>query len=148
MIDVLKVTKKFLFKEFHRIARKNGVKLNIKSMLGGWYCITENRISINRNAKKQVLPFMFFHELGHSHCCKNNIWKNYHNWSSKTWKGYKSTALKAEKWIDSWAETEVNKFFKNVDSYKPYHTKEGAKEFKKTVDSIDYNYWILTHKKK
>src|SRR3972149_6583234 len=105
MIDVLKVTKKILFKEFHRIARENGVKLNIKSMLGGWYCITENKISINRNARKQALPFMFFHELGHLHCCKN------------------------------------------VDSYKPYHTKEGVKEFKKTVDSIYYNYWILTHKK-
>ena len=148
MIDTLKVTKKFLFKEFHRIAKERGVKLNIKTMArGGEYCSVENLININRDSRKQTLPFIFFHELGHLYCVNNNIWETYHNYNN-TWNSFKSTALKAEKWIDSWAEKEVNKYFKNVDSYKAYHTIEGVQYLKKLINTTEYNYWILKNKKK
>ena len=141
MIDILKVTKKILFKEFHKIARQHGVKLNIKkisSIAAGEYYVLSDKINIDRDSVKRNLPFIFFHELGHSHCAKNNIWKMYHD-VNNTWKDYKLTALKAEKWIDLWAEKEVNKFFKNVNCYKPYHSEYGVKQFR---------LWVLKNEKK
>lgn len=148
MINVLRVTKKFLFKEFHKIARQHGVKLNIKpiSNAAGLYNEEINKITIDSNSNKKQLPFIFFHELGHLYCVNNNIWETYHNFDN-TWSAYKSTALKAERWIDLWAEKEVKKYFNNIDCYKPYHTKEGVKELREMVDTVFYNYWVLKNKK-
>lgn len=152
MIDTLKVTKKFLFKEFHRIAKERGVRLNVKlfsanSIMAGGFDESKNKIIINSECSKNKLPFIFFHELGHLHCVNNKIWDSYHNYNN-TWKNFKLTALKAEKWIDSWAEKEVNKYFKNVNSYKIYHTEYGKEKLIEMVDTIDYNYWMIKNKKK
>lgn len=144
MIDTLKVTKKELFNEFKKIAKQHDVKLSIKRLkrASGTYTEEENKIMIDSSLDKKSLPFVFFHELGHLHCVRNKIWKTYHDFNN-TWQAYKATALKAEKWIDSWAEKEVVKYFKNVNSYKPYHKESCAQEFREMVNTVDYNYWVL-----
>ena len=84
MIDTSKVTKKQLFKEFKKIAVQHKVKLNIRpiSKDAGTYDKDNNKITIDSNLRKKHLPFVFFHELGHLYCVKNNIWKSYHNFNS------------------------------------------------------------------
>lgn len=54
------------------------------------------------------------HEVGHIHCVRNGIFKNYHVTESPQTpeeKGlYYSTALRAERWVDKWASNELKKW--------------------------------------
>jgi len=64
----------------------------------------------------------FFHELGHLHCHKKGIWKNYHNRN----KYYMiQTGLKAERWVDRWAERELKKWYPRMKYNSVYNTKYG-----------------------
>jgi len=94
---------------------------------------TEGLIEINyflKNKKKKFLNTLF-HEIGHLYCYRNDIWKNYHidkvRLSKKEKELIVKTGLKAERWIENWAEKEMKKWFPKVSYdkgyYKPYKTK-------------------------
>lgn len=88
-----------------------------------------------------------FHEIGHIHCYKNNIWPVYHKRKIDTaalLRAFKLTAYKAECWIDKWAEKEMKKHLPSLNyvvSYRPKDKKSKGQLFKY------YRPWINKTKK-
>jgi predicted SprT family Zn-dependent metalloprotease len=78
-----------------------------------------------------------FHELGHIHCYQNGLWKGSHNprfpLNRKDKKTLILTALKAEKWIDNWAEQELKKYYPSFKYKKEFSTKEGIKTYRNEI---------------
>lgn len=96
-------------------------------------------ISININQTRSAMISTFFHELGHIYCWEKKIWKSFHvnkplQYLTKSQKlKYLRTALKAEKWIDRWAEKEMKKHFtkiKYINSYDNINRNEFTKWIK------------------
>jgi hypothetical protein len=80
---------------------------------------------------------VFFHELGHLHCYDTGKWKSYHTKKkllSKLNKKEKAllvrTALKAERWVEKWAEREMAKHFPGVDYIRSYDNPASVKTYK------------------
>ncbi len=109
------------------ITKKNPMKLH------GWYDLRNNTIYIPETLKCDTSQYLsvFFHEAGHHHCVKNGLWKNYHNPSVKL-SIRKKTALKAERWVDKWAEKQFYSFFPKeyFHFYASYKEKEQIAKFK------------------
>lgn len=84
-----------------------------------------------KNNINDLIPILF-HELGHKHCFDNNIFYNYHNETNL--RLAKLTALKAERYVDKWANKEIKKF--NIEITYPmfYFQKSRATNFKKYVN--------------
>lgn len=54
----------------------------------------------------------FFHELGHLHCHANGIYPAFHKSYFRSWaevRAMRRTALRAERFVDRWAEREFRK---------------------------------------
>ncbi len=82
----------------------------------------------NEKRKLQVL----FHELGHIYCYRNKIWKSYHTRPRTRQQKRKliATGLKAERWIDNWAEKEIRKYIPGFIFVKGYNNKEKVKYYR------------------
>ena len=91
------------------------VNFKIEEMPDGWGASSNhiaNSIQINSKIKnKGQFYSLILHELGHIHCYKKGIWKNYHlntmdircmNNKQKSIKV--KIGFKVEKWIDNWAK--------------------------------------------
>ena len=90
-----------------------------------------NVLRNDENLKIKVL----FHELGHLFCYKNGIWKSYHTIPKTIQQKRRlvATGLKAERWIDDWAEKEVKKYIPDFVFYKSYSEKHIVKLYKKNI---------------
>jgi hypothetical protein len=104
-----------LINELRRIAKQNGTKICLvkkHKTLGGYYNLENRKIYIYSHDLKNKSHFVnaFFHELGHHYCVTNRIWESYTNFE----KSVKYTWLKAERWVDKWAATQVHKFYPKV----------------------------------
>jgi len=77
---------------------------------------------------------ILFHELGHIHCYNNGIWKKYHTRlnTKEARRGIVLTGLKAERWIDKWAENEIKKYIPDFVYEGSYKNKETVKLYKET----------------
>ena len=84
-----------------------------------------------KNDIENLIPILF-HELGHKHCFDNNIYYHYHNETNS--RLAKLTALKAERYVDKWANKEMNKFNTGIEYPMFYFKKSRVENFKK--------YWI------
>ena len=74
---------------------------------------------------------VFFHELGHIHAFRNKKWPSYHYVGKINKRKWKLTALKAEVWVDKWAEQEYYKHFPNNVYNQSYRTEEDKNWFRK-----------------
>ena len=74
-----------------------------------------NTIAISSKSRHPLE--VYFHELGHYHCFRNHIWPAYHRSVRRpgmyTKQAVLSTAFRAEKWVDKWAERECLSYFPN-----------------------------------
>lgn len=96
------------------------------------------RISRVGNKTKRQYISTFFHELGHIYCHDNDIFPVYHNkkfdkygWQNleKLKKAYKLTAWKAEKFVDSWAEKEMKKYYPKMKFIPGYGNESYCKKY-------------------
>ena len=117
----------------NRIVWKKGKKLGILAecdfVTGTVYLNFNHFQSISLEDKAQLL----FHELGHIHCFNNGIWSNYHiskNLTRKRKQKLIYTALKAEKWVDNWAEKQFSQYYLNVEYQKFYSNPRTVKAFR------------------
>lgn len=85
--------------------------------------------SISLKDRAQLL----FHELGHIYCFNNNIWSSYHT-SKRLTRARKQkiiyTALKAEKWVDMWAEQQYALYYPNFKFERFYNNSQIVKAFR------------------
>jgi hypothetical protein len=96
-------------------------------------------IYVSKDGTKQKRINTIFHELGHIYCFDNNLWTRYHynkHWDELTVDdaiGVIRTGLKAERWIESWAESEQKKWYPNmkyeVAYYKPHNVKKYREKY-------------------
>lgn len=89
---------------------------------------------------------VFFHELGHYHCYRNKIFPAYHR-SVRRPKMYSkqavlSTAFRAEKWVDQWAERECHKYFPNYEWEGSFRTDADRRWLNNYYqDDTVFDYW-------
>lgn len=88
--------------------------------------------------RKDAMLSIFFHELGHKHCHDMGIWRWYHTrymrngrywYTKKLLNGIVKTGLKAEKWVDRWAEKTMKLYFPDI-KYLVGYNEEGVKWYK------------------
>ena len=84
-----------------------------------------------KNNINDLIPILF-HELGHKYCFDNNIFYHYHNETNL--RLAKLTALKAERYVDRWANKEMKKL--NIEIAYPmfYYHPNRVKHFKKYIN--------------
>lgn len=123
------------FREIRKIAKKYKCRIywayNLdKHPYGG--CVSRDKpgnIILVSDDNFTKLLSVLFHEIGHVHCYRNNKWTAYHK--AENVKAFKLTALKAERWVDNWAENEFKKYYPDKDYWKSdYSSKESVKWFK------------------
>jgi hypothetical protein len=98
---------------------------------------TEGIVRLNYHALKhddKLKAQVLFHELGHIWCYENGIWESYHQKYEPRTRREKErflrTALKAERWIDRWAEKKVKEIYPDHIYRWGYLNKENVKLFK------------------
>ncbi len=137
---MFKISKK-LRKTLNKIAKKYGVKYRFKrfkSEAGGLALFPENLILINKKYiwKKNMFASCFLHELGHLYCYENRIYKIYHSAiplkTKEDFRHYMATSLRAELYVDRWAEKQFKKYFPKLKFVKAYRTKKQQKWLKDT----------------
>lgn len=114
------------------------VKMYRSGNLGGYFSLRNGEPTIFINRKFGNLYSTFFHELGHVYCYEKGLWKAYHapvkvrNGKMHIPKNLArmkvKTALKAERWVDSWARKEMA-FWLPTKPYRTGYDSEDAKEW-------------------
>ncbi len=93
------------------LVKKEGYKIlytNAKNY-SGMFLGDKKKILISRRYPKYRQIGAILHELGHAYCYKNGIWKKYHR--ERSTKVDIKTALKAEVWVEKWAENKFKEMF-------------------------------------
>ena len=135
------ITKTIARQLVSELARDYNVRLHYTktSVDHGYSRYWNNSISINTNQSAIDLISTFFHEIGHIYCWSNNKWMSYHvnkplsHLTKDEQQKYLRTALKAERWVDKWAATEMSKHFHDI-LYQPgYQSVEAGEEFTKYI---------------
>ncbi len=126
---IIELSKKYRIKVFFN-KRKN---------LNGEARFWRRSISINENNSPTDMLSIFFHEVGHVYCFDNNLWisyhnpKNYYDYTDREKQLIFKTAIRAEKWIDKWAEKEMKKHFPDIKYYGVYNDKDVVKSFREDL---------------
>jgi len=138
------IRKKSIRKLLKELSIEYNIKLHFTKSLpdsDGISRYWRNSISISLNQSAKSMLSAFFHEIGHIHCFKNGLWTSYHvnkplEFLSKKEKiKYIKTAVKAEKWVDRWAEKEMKKHFPELKYYRGYSI-ETCESFKRDIKKI------------
>jgi hypothetical protein len=101
-----------------------------------------NSISVNLNQSGISMLSTFFHEIGHVYCYQKGIWKSFHinkpleDLTNSERKKYIATALKAERWVDRWAEKEMKKHFPRLKYMETYLSEENGKNFSDSIKKM------------
>ena len=91
---------------------------------------------------KSWLLQCIFHELGHFYCYRNGIYKSYHirkhipDMTPEEKKAKIRVGIKAEKWVDKWAEIELKKWFPRLKYVHKYSMPENIKKYKNKYLSL------------
>lgn len=99
---------------------------------------TRNTIEVSMKQTPRQFICTIFHELGHIHCYRNNIYPAYHHekcikkLTKKEKHAVMLTAWKAERYVDAWGRKEMQKHF------------PGMKYESNYMDEIDKN-WLHEH---
>lgn len=133
------ITKKNLIKKLRLIAKKEKVNCSFtKKISGGSYADNINLIEVTNRYNPNITAKIFFHELVHALCFKNNIFTSYHikyipvdkKERIKLIDKHKKIALRAERWVDKKGQKmmrEMFPYFKNVKSF--YSDTKKAKKY-------------------
>lgn len=106
-------------KLIRRLSKYYGVRVYFSKKMedSGSSRFWNESLTISENQSKNKMISAFFHECGHVHCWRNGIWKSYHinkpvvECSDQEKKKVILTALKAERWVDKWAEVQMKEYF-------------------------------------
>lgn len=101
---------------------------------------------VNCNTPEKIIT-CFFHELGHIYCIRHGLWRSFHEMESgKNISKVRRTALKAELWIDKWAQTEMNKWFPEIGysgSYISLTKYQARKWLNQNILNKHYNHEVI-----
>lgn len=120
----------------------------------GVYSIREKTIFLNeallKSRRSQFLS-IFCHELGHHEACRRKIWRIYHSkknylqLNKQELQTYLRTALRAERWVDDFAEKMMKAAFPTLKCKKWYHEEYGKtflrqwnKPYRKQLKRLNY----------
>ena len=83
----------------------------------------------------------FFHELGHVRCYRKKIFPAYHRYKNKkyTRQAVLSTAFRAERYVDKWAEKECRSWFPNYKWVGCYKTEKERQSLLAYYDGDKFN---------
>ena len=132
-INICKLTKNQILELCKQFCDDIGVNFKVvnSKKIGGSYVHHKKELTISSYHNKDVLVFMFFHEVGHWYCYNTSKWLTYHTRNTIMSTNFKKTGLLAERWCDTFSEKICNEYFTNVYCYKPYHTEYGRKYHRK-----------------
>lgn len=132
--------------EFNNIIKNIKIKYNVKSVRFkdvnnlGLCSYTEGIIYLHPKLKNNLVLAckVLYHEVGHIYCYDNGIWKSYHvkddnNLTKRKLNLLLKTALKAERWVDRWAEKRIKELNPKMKFYKGYQTELVTKRFRKLL---------------
>lgn len=137
----IRMTKPIAKKIISELALLYGVRLHYEKTKNqhGEARYWSNSISINLNQSGVSMLSTFFHEIGHVYCFQKGIWKSFHinkpveELTKNEKRKYISTALKAERWVDKWAEKEMKKHFPRLKYVDSYLSDEDGKVFTESI---------------
>lgn len=141
--------------ELRKIEKLYNIKIysrNLKCCRG--YANTWNGfivISYNLNKTRKDYLETIFHELGHLYCYKHKIYPDYHLSIRKTkptlkeFRGKIKWALRAERYVDNWAEKELKQYDARFKYHKTYYESD-AKSFLIDYFTKVYSKWIPLNK--
>jgi len=155
MFKTTKVTKRTVENLLYELSKEYKVRIFYSSSINSYWksvdghtSFKSGNITLSRNQSAANMIATFFHELGHVHCCMEGKWKSFHTtklpseMSKKEKSAYMRTALKAERWVDKWAETEMKKHFPKIkypgSGYSGPINEEVVKSFKEEVRKYLY----------
>jgi hypothetical protein len=147
----MRITKRIVKRILSELAQEYSIRIFYSSSnnyywryISGHTSSNNASLTISTNQSASYMISTFFHELGHIHCFKTGKWQAFHihknpRYMSKTEKSlYLRTAVKAEKWVDKWAEKEMKKHFPQIKYSPGYSDPEIVAEFK--VEIRQYLY--------
>lgn len=92
-----------------------------------------NYFKIAGNDKEKIVTL--FHELGRMHCHRNGLFKSYFNNKRRLTRKDKdnimSVGLRAEKWVDNWAQSELKRLYPEFRYHKKYSKVTEVRKYKK-----------------
>lgn len=141
----MRITKKIINRLLIELSKEYGVRLHFtKSMINNDGCARywNNSISVSTTQSASGMLSTFFHEIGHIYCWENSIWTSYHvnkpfeHLTKEEKSRFIKVALKAERWVDSWAKNEMKKHFPNVKYSPSYESEADGKEFMTDIKNM------------
>ena len=120
------------------IAHSYGVKVSFRKLESeaGLACLRRELVILAKNADRETTLSTLMHEIGHIVAKREGKFKVYHSvgrvWTRKLVRKYVQTALRAELYVDRWAEREFKKLFPELKYERAYRTKEHRKWFRET----------------
>lgn len=123
------------YEEIRRLAEYYRVKVIFEPLTNCSGMTDKDTIYIDNSGQysKSFFLGIFFHELGHVYCYRNNIWKTYHsprlNRKRKNAIQIVRTGLKAERWVERWGAKEMKKWYPRRKYIDLYNTVDGRKWF-------------------
>lgn len=109
------------------------VRIRKRMDAGGYHSNWKEREWIQIHEDQKDLLTVFFHELGHSYCFRNHIWLAIHRgasyrgrtkyFTSEVARKKIKTGLKAERYVENWADQEMRKWFPNLRYEYAYYDK-------------------------
>lgn len=103
---------------------------------GAWL---PNKVWLSEKLTPQHLLNCFYHELGHQYCFVNGLFNVYHNRLVNTAENrstFKKTALKAERYVDKWAEKQFKLNFPQLHYHCSYQNKKDVVFLQKHVETF------------
>lgn len=102
---------------------------------GGEAHMRENLVKICTSQNNTSALQVLFHEIGHIHCYRNQIFPAYHSKVQRQNRAQRlalvRTALRAERWVDAWGEREYRLWFPDGPRWKvSYRSKRHAQYLK------------------
>lgn len=137
-------------KELRYIASTYGAKVIFRSFkvdrygvfFKGTYSHKKRRISINNliSDPDEAISILF-HEIGHLICHEKGLFWYYHNLSEfitiESFKKYKRTALRAERFVDKMGKTMAQKYLPDINYIPGYQDKIIAKCFRDDLNRFE-----------
>ena len=136
-----KITNKNARRDVFSLARHYGVKVRLIRLKNydGSVSMRSRVIYLREDLDSAMLLSTFFHELGHLHCRERGLFPAFHSPYVRSWRqvyAVRRTALRAELWVEKWAEEEYNKHVRGrpyVRSYEDEQARSWLVDYNRTI---------------
>lgn len=147
----LEKIKKLVKVHLNKVTRYYGATYRVTDLSGGLQgaCTSTGRVLLNKSLYKSptLMMSILFHELGHHYCHANNKFPVYHKrpntLTPSIIRKIKSTALRAELYVDKWGKNEFHRWYPKVKYSQSYTSKRDREWLKDFLDKQLQQYITL-----